>query len=146
MPSVYWMMLIVVWGGMSPSWAVDPKTLSLLSLLTTPQPEYKISPKVDFDPSMYSKNHHIGWVIRPEVDVSLHEYQGYKRPILVEMKVIAAQGKIVEIRILKSTGSKAVDQHILRALKAAKLEPIRYADANLTFLLQHQFEVEKPLL
>lgn len=146
MRSAYRLLIPILCGlGLSSSWANDAETMALISLLTTPQPEYKISDQVDFDARLYPKNYQIGWINSPEVDVSLRDYQGYQHPILVKMTVIAAQGKIVNIQILKSTGSKAADQKIIQALQSAKLEPIRYADANLTYVLEHEFEIQKPL-
>lgn len=124
----------------------DDATEDLLQTLHTPQPIYEMRDEdYRLDPKMLKSSHAVGWVRSPLVDISKREYQGYKSPVEVAMTVIAATGRIADVKILKSSGSKAVDQKVRLALLDALLEKIPYADANAHYVLDHRFAVEKPL-
>ena len=124
----------------------DVATNDLLQTLHTPQPTYEIRDEdYRLDPKMLKSSHAVGWLRSPMVDISKREYQGYKSPVEVAMTVIAATGRIAEVKILKSSGSKAVDQKVRLALLDALLEKIPYADANAHYVLEHRFAIEKPL-
>lgn len=59
--------------------------------------------------------------------------------------VIAHSGLITQVEIIKSSGLKVVDAKIKDAVMAAKLEPIRGVDQNLTYTLQHDIPIKNPL-
>lgn len=127
------------------SYAADA-TGNLLQTLHMPQPVYEMRDEdYRLDSKMLKSSHAVGWVRVPLVDVSAQEYRGYKQPIEVAMTVIAATGRIAEVKILKTSGSKPVDEKVKLALLDASLEKIPYADANANYVLEHRFSIEKPL-
>ncbi len=120
--------------------------VNLLETLKAQQPAY-IMRDEDYrlDPKILKNSHVVGWVKAPLVDISRHEYMGYKRPVDVEMIVIAATGRIAQSNIVQSSGSKKVDAKVLDALSSAILEKIPYADAHVSYTLRQKFDIEKPL-
>lgn len=124
----------------------DSRTHELLTTLNTQQPVYVMRDEdYKIDPKILKNSHVIGWVTAPLVDVSRSDYVGYKRPVAVEMTVIAATGVIAKTVIQQSSGSKKVDRKVQQALALAQLEKIPFADANLIYQLQQKFDIEKPL-
>ena len=132
------------------SWAFanDAQSVTdrLLATLKAPQPAYVMRDE-DYllDPKILKNSHVVGWVKAPFVDISRIDYVGYKRPIDIEMVVIASTGRIAQTKILQSSGSKKVDSKVQEALSTAVLEKIPYADANVSYVLRQKFDIEKPL-
>lgn len=119
---------------------------ALLNTLKMQQPTYVMRDEdYQLDPRLIQKERKIDWLVQPEVDVNAAEFKHYKNAIQVEMTVIAQTGHIAAVKILKSTGSKAIDDKVLAALQKARFDSIRFVDANLTYTLVHRFEIEKPL-
>lgn len=119
---------------------------SLLATLKAAQPAYVMRDEdYRLDPKILKNSHVVGWVKAPLVDISRGDYVGYKRPVDVEMVVIAATGRIAETRLMQSSGSKKVDAKVQDALSSAILEKIPYADAHVSYVLRQKFDIEKPL-
>lgn len=124
----------------------DSRSNDLLKTLNSEQPVYVMRDEdYKIDPKILKNSHVIGWVKAPLVDVSRSDYVGYRRPVALEMTVIAATGVIAKSVIRQSSGSKKVDHKVRQALALAQLEKIPYADANLSYQLQQKFDIEKPL-
>jgi len=125
----------------------DQKVQQLLNTLKQPVPTYT-PPKVDnaVPAHLLAKKQHyeVTWLKEPYLKFTDAELQRAKTAT-IKMTVIAHSGLITQVEIIKSSGLKVVDAKIKDAVMAAKLEPIRGVDQNLTYTLQHDIPIKNPL-
>ena len=118
----------------------------LLKILETPQPKYEIQDRdYKIDTKLYKNEYEVDWASRPQFNVSAQEFKYYKNAIQVKMSVIASTGYIGDAVVVKSSGSKIIDQKVLDAVKLARLDKIPYVDKAVTYNLIHDLEIKKPL-
>ena len=118
----------------------------LLKTLEQPQSVY-VPPVVEekVDSSLYKNEYEVDWRSRPQFNITAQEYKSYKTPVKVKMTVIASTGYIGNAEVVKSSGSKKIDQKVVDAVKLARLDKIAHVDKNVTYTLIHDFDIKKPL-
>ena len=124
----------------------DSKVQQLLETLKQPVPAY-VPPKVDNAVPAHLRDrpaYQVTWLREPYLRFTEAELQRAKAA-KIRMTVVANTGLIVLVDIVKSSGLKSVDQNIKEAVLAAKLEPIRGVDRNLTYILEHEMPIKNPL-
>lgn len=148
MKNISRMFLIISLGGLIlfPYVYADDKYEQLLKALETPQVQYEI-PQNDYkiDPKLYKNEYEVDWASHPQFKITAQEFKAYKSSIKVKMTVIASTGYIADAVVLKSSGSKVIDEKVLDAVKLARLSKIPHVDKTVTYNLIHDFEIKKPL-
>ncbi len=118
----------------------------LLKTLNQPIPAY-VPPTVDGAVPAHLRDrqaYQVSWLKAPYLRFTEAEVQR-AQAVKIKMTVVANSGLIVQVDLLRSSGLKAVDQNIQAAVLAAKLEPIRGVDRNLTYTLEHEIAIKNPL-
>lgn len=133
-------------GGYSSSFAAPQSYDALLNTLTKP-PVIYVGKDEDYkiDPRLLKNEYVVDWAIRPQFNLNPDELETYKRPLSVELTVIASSGNIVKSSVVKSSGSKNIDAKVVQALKSARLEAIPFVDPNVTYVLVQNFTMKDPL-
>ena len=127
------------------SWSNTDPYFALNQLLHTPVAAYHIDDTpYHIDPKFLKDDYVVTWSSLPQFNFSSQELTQYKKPLQVELTVIASSGLIVDAKIVKSSGSKLIDQRVLEAVKIARLERIPLVDQNLTYRLVQDFKLTNP--
>ena len=140
------MLIIACLGVQGLTHATPQPYDALLTLLKKPPATYVMRDEdYKLDPKLLKDEYLVDWAIRPQFDFSPQELKNYKQTLSVEMTVIAASGTIVQSQVVKSSGSKKIDEKVVKSLRYARLESIPFMDPNVTYKLTQNFTMTSPL-
>ncbi len=137
-----WVTATLLCGLTSVSWADAARLEALNQLLHSAPPQYVMDDQpYEIDPKFLQEQYQVTWASLPQFNFTSKELKQYRQPLQVELTVVASTGMIVSSKILKSSGSKLIDQRVLLAVQAARLERIALVDQNLTYKLVQDFKL-----
>jgi hypothetical protein len=123
----------------------DALEAELSVLLNAKQSAYipQADPKLEKQLAQQAKksNYQVSWIKRPKIEFTDGDYKGYKNPVLMRMTVLADDGRIVKSEVVRSSGSKSIDQKLIQALASAQLEGIPNMERNVIYSFIHEFSI-----
>lgn len=133
-------------SGFTSSLDLDALEAELSTLLNTQQKIYVTKPdsKLEKQLSKQAQNmeYQVSWIKQPKIEFTEGDYKGYKNPVLLKMTVLADDGRIVKTEVVKSSGSKILDQKVIQALASAQLEAIPNMERNVIYSFMHEFSIK----